>query len=194
MTKTRSRDSRRQLFKWLEILSLQSQYLFSLLLFVVRNKVLYTTNQEIHNINTRSNINLQLPVCNLTVFQNGAYFSGIKLFNHLPPKIKSLSNEIKLFKPALKGFLTHTHFIPLRSISSIATINSHGFWIINNGFCICNCIGHNYVFYTWNIFDINCCQAATRMIIIFLIYDNELFCAKYIYKYNNFYILTVIVT
>jgi len=25
-------------------------------------------------------------------------------------------------------------------------------------------------------------------------YDNELFCARYIYKYDNFYILMVIVT
>jgi hypothetical protein len=32
------------------------------------------------------------------------------------------------------------------------------------------------------------------MITIFLMYDNELFCTWYIYKYDNFYILTVIVT
>jgi len=38
------------------------------------------------------------------------------------------------------------------------------------------------------------CQAVTRMIIIFLMYDNELLCARYIYKYDNFYILVVIVT
>jgi hypothetical protein len=105
MTKSGSRDSCRQLFKRLEILPLQFQYIFSVLLFVVKNKVLYTTNQEIHNISTRSNINLHPPVCNLTLFQKGAYFSGMKLFNHLPLKIKSLSNEIKLFKPALKRFL-----------------------------------------------------------------------------------------
>ena len=92
MTKSRSRDSCRQLFKRLGILPLQSQYIFSvlLLLFVVKNKDLYTTNQEIHNITTRSNTNLHPPVCNLTVFQKGAYYSGIKLFNHLPLKIKSL--------------------------------------------------------------------------------------------------------
>jgi hypothetical protein len=111
MTKSRSRDSCRQLFKRMEILPLQSQYIFSVLLFVVKNKDLYSTNQEIHNINTGSNINLHLPVCNLTLFQKGAYFSGIKLFNHLPLRIKSLSNEIKLFKPALKRFLnTHSFY------------------------------------------------------------------------------------
>ena len=93
MTKSRSRDSCRQLFKRLEILHLRSQYIFSvLLLFVVKNKNLYTTNQEIHNITTRSNTNLHPPVCNLTVFQKGAYHSGMKLLNHLPLKIKSLSN------------------------------------------------------------------------------------------------------
>jgi len=50
------------------------------------------------------------------------------------------------------------------------------------------------VFYTLNIFDTNYCQAATRMITVLLMYDNELFCARYIYKYDNFYILTVILT
>jgi hypothetical protein len=107
-TKSRSRDSCKQLFKRLEILPLQSQYIFPVLLFVVKNKDLFTTNQ--HNINTRSNINLHPPVCNLTIFQNGAYFSGIKLFNHLPLKIKSLSNKIRLFKPALKRFLNLNSF------------------------------------------------------------------------------------
>jgi len=80
----------------MEILPLQSQYVYSVLLLVVKNKDLYSTNQEIHNINARSNINLHLPVCNLTLFHTGAYFSGIKLFNHLPPRIKSLSNEKKI--------------------------------------------------------------------------------------------------
>jgi hypothetical protein len=53
----------------------------------------------------RSSINLHPAVCNLTLFQKGVYFSGIKSFNHLPLKIRSLTNEIKLFKPALKRFL-----------------------------------------------------------------------------------------
>jgi len=53
---------------------------------------------------------------------------------------------------------------------------------------------YDYMLYTWNIFDTNYCQAVTRMMIIFLMYDNELFDARYIYKHDNFYILTVIVT
>jgi hypothetical protein len=105
MTKSRGKDTCRQLFKGLEILPLKSQYILSVLLFVVKSKELFTTNQEIHDINTICNINLHPPICNLTLFQKGAQYSGIKLFNHLPPSIKNLSNEIKLFKPALKRFL-----------------------------------------------------------------------------------------
>jgi len=77
---------------------------------VVKNKDLYKTNQEIPSINRRSNINLHPPACNLTVFQR-EFISGTKLFNHLPLNIKSLSNEIKSFKPALKTFLNlHTFY------------------------------------------------------------------------------------
>ena len=64
MTKSRNRDSSRQLFRRLDISPLQPQYIFSLLLFVVNNKDLYTTNQEIHNITTGTNINLHPTVCN----------------------------------------------------------------------------------------------------------------------------------
>ena len=105
ITKSDSKTSCRQLFKQLEILPLQSQYILSTLLFVIKNKNLYTTNQNIHTINTRFNSDLHLPICNLTLYQKGAYFSGIMLFNHLPLSLKRLSNDIKVFKPALRRFL-----------------------------------------------------------------------------------------
>ena len=104
-TKSGSKASCRQLFKQLEILPLHSQYILSTVLYVIKNKNLYTTNQNIHQINTRYNSNLHLPTCNLTLYQKGAYFSGIKLFNHLPQTLKRLSNDIKAFKPALVRFL-----------------------------------------------------------------------------------------
>jgi hypothetical protein len=110
MAKSGRRDSCRQLFKRLEILPLKSQYILSTLLFVVKNNDLFTTNQEIHNINTRCNANLHPPICKLMVFQKGVYFSGIKLYNHLPPNLKSISKEIKIFKPALKRFLLSHSF------------------------------------------------------------------------------------
>src|SRR5215475_7581312 len=110
MTKSRKRDSCRQLFKRLETLPLKSQYILSTLLFVVKNNDLFTTNQEIHNINTRFTANLHPPICNLVVFQKGVYCSSIKLYNHLPPYLKSLAKDLKLFKPALKRFLSSHSF------------------------------------------------------------------------------------
>jgi hypothetical protein len=64
---------------------------------MVKNRDLYTDNQEIY---TRCNTNLHFPMVNLTAFQRGVYFVGVKLFIHLPIKIKKLSKETKLFKRA----------------------------------------------------------------------------------------------
>jgi hypothetical protein len=56
------RDSCRQLFKQLLILTLPSQYIFSLLLFVNKNREMFLSNSEIHDINTRFNCSLHLPL------------------------------------------------------------------------------------------------------------------------------------
>jgi hypothetical protein len=57
-----SRDSSTNLFMKLKILPLPSQYIFSLLLFVIKNRNKYTVNFEIHHINTRQHLNFhQLP-------------------------------------------------------------------------------------------------------------------------------------
>jgi hypothetical protein len=64
-------------------------------------------------IEKKKNTNLHFTTAKLTVFQRGAYFVEIKLFNHLPTNIKSLSNEIELFKPALKRFLLLQSFYSL---------------------------------------------------------------------------------
>ena len=56
------RDSCRNLYKQLQILTLSSQYIFSLLIFVVRHRDLFLFNSEIHDINTRFNYNLICPL------------------------------------------------------------------------------------------------------------------------------------
>jgi len=62
----------------LQILPLTSQYLLSLLMFVIQNKNLFSTNNENHHIETRQRNNLYLPQTNLTIYQKGAYYSVIK--------------------------------------------------------------------------------------------------------------------
>ena len=94
----------RPLFKQLRILPLPSQYLFSLLVFVVNNKKLFLPNSSIHNVNTRNNDNLHLPFMSLTLVQKGVAYSGFKIYNHLPLQIKNISHNITLFKSTLKKF------------------------------------------------------------------------------------------
>jgi len=60
------RDSCHQLLKNLKILPLKSQYIFSLLLSVAKNRYLYESNSEIPNINTRFSSDLHTPTANLT--------------------------------------------------------------------------------------------------------------------------------
>jgi hypothetical protein len=87
-----------------------SQYFFSLILFAVKNKHLFTSNNEIHTYKTRIYLNFHLPTVNLTKFHKGPYISGTKAFNHLPPHIKILVNDMKWFKLSLNRFLCHHSF------------------------------------------------------------------------------------
>jgi len=104
ITNSRMRDSCTELFKKLELLPLYSQYIFSISIFVIKNKHLFYTNNQIHSIHTRFKTNLHPPAANLTKFQKGVYYSAIKIFNYLPHNIKDLANEIVLFWNALKRF------------------------------------------------------------------------------------------
>ena len=54
----------RNLFKKLQILPLTSQYMLSLLMFVVQNKNFFLTNNEDHNLDTRQRNHLYLPQAN----------------------------------------------------------------------------------------------------------------------------------
>jgi hypothetical protein len=105
MTNSNKHDTCRPLFKQLRILPLPSQYIFSLLLFVVTNKELFLLNSQIHNIHTRHSDNLHLPQTGLTLVQKGVLFSGCKIYNHLPLHIKNISNKVPLFKSKLRNLL-----------------------------------------------------------------------------------------
>jgi hypothetical protein len=107
------RDSCSEHFKKLKILPLQSQYILSLVLSMVDNGIYYRVNSEIHNIKTRKKSNLHLPISNLSVYQKGPYYSGIKVFNNLPSQIKDLSHNRNQFKCALKNFLYFHSFYTL---------------------------------------------------------------------------------
>ncbi|PNF40377.1 hypothetical protein B7P43_G01597 [Cryptotermes secundus] len=109
-----NRDSCRELFTELEILPLQSQYIFSLAMFMVNNKDQFKFNSELYNRNTRyNNKKFHYPTCKLTVFQKGVYYHGITVFNWLPPNIRNLAQDVKHFKIVLRRFLLMNSFYSL---------------------------------------------------------------------------------
>jgi hypothetical protein len=72
MTKSNKAESCRELFKEMEILPFYSQYMFSLLMYVIKNKQLFTKNWKIHSRNTRTKNNLHIPAVNTTKYKKGA--------------------------------------------------------------------------------------------------------------------------
>jgi hypothetical protein len=90
---------------------LQSQYILSLLLSVIDNKDHFRRNFEIHQINTRNKLSLHQHLSNLLIYQKGAHYTGIRVFNSLPPQIRKVFHNRNQFKHVLKEFLyTHSFY------------------------------------------------------------------------------------
>jgi hypothetical protein len=94
----RNRDSCRQLFTKLNILPSKSQYIFPILLFVAKNRDLYESNSQTHNISTKFSSALHTATANLTAFQKGPFCFGIKVCNHLPTSTKNASHDVNQFR------------------------------------------------------------------------------------------------
>ena len=86
--------------------------MLSLLLFVVQNKNLFLTNNENHNLETIQRNNLYPPQVNLTFYQKGVYYLGIKIFNNLPLEIKNVAGSKKKLNFSKKMFM---HLLILHS-------------------------------------------------------------------------------
>ena len=86
----------------------QSQYIFSLLLHVVKNSELFRPNSDVRNIKTRYNSDFHSPIGNLTVFQREFLIFDLEFVTNFH-QLKDLSYDVKHFKLALKRiFLANT--------------------------------------------------------------------------------------
>jgi len=94
----------------MQINTIYSQYIYSLLLFTVDNKHLLTADKEIHKYSTRNNNNLHPALANLTKYNKGPYITGIKVFSHNSKYFKALVHNPKHFRYSLKRFLFHHSF------------------------------------------------------------------------------------
>jgi hypothetical protein len=74
-----------------------SQYILSLMMFIIKNKNQFTVNSDICSINIRQQTNLHQPTSNLTGYQQGTYYSGVRVYNVLLSHIKQLTDDTKNF-------------------------------------------------------------------------------------------------
>jgi hypothetical protein len=90
MTGSKSRVLCKPLFKALEILTLPSQYILSLMTFMIYNIEYFTFNSSVHSFNTRKKVQLYKPISSSASFQRGVYYATTKIFNKLPVHIAQL--------------------------------------------------------------------------------------------------------
>ena len=114
MNGCKSKQSCRELFYEFGIFPLPIQYIFTLLIFINKNKKLFITNSEVHNYTTRQQTNFHQPLANITKYQKGISYLGIKVFNKLPQYLKKESDNPKKFKTALKNYLSTKSFYSLQ--------------------------------------------------------------------------------
>ena len=95
------------------MLPLPSLYIFSLLRFVIKNEDLFSTNIDIHKIQTRHCHDLHIPPTNSRKYQTAVFDMCIKLYNSLPSYIKAESNNSMKFLSILKTFLRENSFYSL---------------------------------------------------------------------------------
>jgi len=70
-------------------------------------------NSEIYYINTRQHANLHQPSINVTKYQKRVHNLSVKVFNMLPPYIKTESDNPKKFKVVLQKCLYENSFYSL---------------------------------------------------------------------------------
>ena len=72
------------------------------------------TNANVRNYTIRQQTNFHLSSANLTKYQKGICYLGIKVFNKLPQYLKDEFDNPKKFKPVLKNYLSTKSFYSLQ--------------------------------------------------------------------------------
>jgi len=97
-------------FKKLDILTVPCLYIYTLMLFAVKNLNIYSTNSSVHGVNTRQQNKLNIPLVRLSSIQRGVYSSSVEIFNKLPQNIFKYCNNIHTFKTLLRDYLVKNAF------------------------------------------------------------------------------------
>ena len=130
-----------------------------------------------HNINTRNKHHLHRPVANLSCFQKGASYSGIRIFNSLPRIITNLKNKKTQFKVALKKFLNSHFFYSVNELFTCTDV-SLTIWLCK---CILQCNNFNvYMFMT--------CSTSYCLVTLKDLWNVYMYVCMYVYIYICMYV------
>jgi hypothetical protein len=99
------RESCRPVFTKLNILTLASQYILSLMNFMINNLEYFAFNYSIHERTTRHGRNLLILQSHLTMWQKGVHCMSIKIFK--PDYLIDLAHDRKQFIKDIIGVLIH---------------------------------------------------------------------------------------
>jgi hypothetical protein len=92
-----------------------------------------------------------LPSCSLTVFQNGVYYTGVKVFNYLPIELKWLIESSMKFKVAIRRYLVSHCFYTL---DEFFNLNWNCNFVNINVYNINAYLRSDTVLWIWNV--LNC--------------------------------------
>lgn len=103
------RSESRDMFIQLKILTLPCVFALECIAYVKKHITDHTIHADHHNYNTRNRHNICSEYTRLTRRQTGTNFHGVKLFNSLPPAIKSMTTK-KLRATVKELFLRNAFF------------------------------------------------------------------------------------
>lgn len=109
----------RNYFRKLGILTFTCIYIYHIALYAKNNIKNFLENSDIntHCMSTRGENSLSIPVHRTALFEKGAYYNCVKIYNALPHDIKQTNGNIP-FKKKLKRFLIDKSFYSLNEFYS----------------------------------------------------------------------------
>ena len=92
-------------------LPVPSQYILSLINFIIKNQENFQSSSSIYNINTTNKCHRYTSNASLSCFSKSTFHAGIKIFNNLPCSLTILKNEKTKFIAVLRKYLnTHSFY------------------------------------------------------------------------------------
>lgn len=98
------RETCREVFGTLRILTVVALYIFELGVNIYKRKHQFIRNSDVHSFNTRQKDRFHISYSRLNVCKNSPSNRGLQIFNSLPGDVRD-SNSLSIFKGRLRDLL-----------------------------------------------------------------------------------------